>query len=146
MHKTVKKRPAKIFIRQSRKALTLPEVIVAALLLSIALVPILKALTQVNMNSVIIDRRTQSLCLAQAKLNQLQAKSIYDFNSIITPTPNDEVLSVSGSYRGRTTVSDSGNLKTIKVEVGMHRNPNSTTLDDDEIEVTLQTQIARRQP
>jgi type II secretory pathway pseudopilin PulG len=144
MHKTIKKRPAKIFRRQSRKALTLIEVIVAALLLGSALVPILKALTQVNMNSVIIERRTQSLCLAQAKLDQIQAQSIYDFNSIIitTSTPIDEVL--SGSYHGRTTVGGSDDLKTIKLDVGMHRNPNSTTLDDDEIEITLQTQIARR--
>jgi len=145
MHKTLKKTWTKIFSRQRRKALTLPEVIVAASLLSIALVPILKALTQVNKNSVIIDRRTQSLCLAQAKLNQIQAKSIYDFNSIIVTTePSSEVLSVNGPYLGKTTVGGSDNLKTIKLDVGMHRNPNSTTLDDDEIEVTLQTQIARR--
>jgi Tfp pilus assembly protein PilV len=139
MHTTIKKRSAKIFSRQRRKALTLPEVIVAASLLLVALVPILRALTQVNMNSVIIDRRTQSLCLAQSKLNQIQAKSINNFSSIATL--NNEVL--SGSYLCNTTVSGSGNLDAVTVAVGMDLNSNGS-LDPGEIEITLQTQIASR--
>ncbi|MGD0786019.1 MAG: hypothetical protein ABR969_09425 [Sedimentisphaerales bacterium] len=140
MHTTIKKRSAKIFSRQRRKALTLPEVIVAASLLFVALVPILRALTQVNMNSVIIDRRTQSLCFAQAKLNQLQAKSINNFSSIATL--NNEVL--SGSYLCNTTVSGSGFLKSVTAAVGMDLNSDGS-LDPGEIEITLQTQIAQRQ-
>jgi prepilin-type N-terminal cleavage/methylation domain-containing protein len=124
----------------TRNGFTLPEVIVAAALLLIAIVPILKALTQANLNSIIIGRKTQSLCLAQGKLNQIQAKSIYNFDSV--SSQNDEVL--SGSYLCNTTVSGSGDLKTIKVEVGLNRDPTVIKLDDDEIEITLQTQIARR--
>jgi Tfp pilus assembly protein PilV len=140
MHTTVKKRPAKIFRRQSRKALTLPEVIVAASLLLVALVPILKALTQVNMNSVIIERRIQSLSLAQAKLDKIKAKSIYNFDSIITQ--DKEIL--SGSYLCNTTVSAVNiDLKAITVSVGLDRNANGS-IDDDEIDITLQTQVARR--
>jgi Tfp pilus assembly protein PilV len=140
MYTTIKKRPAKIFRRQCRKALTLPEVVVAASLLLVALVPILKALTQVNMNSVIIERRTQSLCLAQAKLDQIQAQSVYNFDG--AASQNNEVL--SGSYLCNTTVSSvSSNLKSITVCVGMDRNADES-LAEDEIEITLQTQIARR--
>jgi Tfp pilus assembly protein PilV len=139
MHTTVKKFRLNTFSRQRQKGITLTEVIVAAVLLLIALVPILQALTQANMNSTIIERRTQSLCLAQAKINQLQAQSTYNFAGIATL--NNEVL--SGSYLGNTTVTTSGTLKTIKVDVGLDRNANGT-LGSDEVEITLQTQIAQR--
>ena len=121
------------------RGLTLPEVVVAAALLLIALVPILKGLTQAHLNSIIIERKTQSLCLAQAKLNNIQARSIYNFDSI--SSQSGEVL--SGSYLCNTTVSGSNNLKAVKVEVGQDRNSNGS-LDSDEIEITLQTQIGRR--
>jgi Tfp pilus assembly protein PilV len=139
MHITVKKTWINIVSRQRRKALTLPEVVIAATLLLIALIPILKAMTQVNMNSVIIERRTQCLCLAQAKLNKIQADSTYNFASI--STLNNEVL--SGSYLCNTTVTTAGTLKTIKVDVGRDLNSNNI-LAASEIEVTLQTQIAQR--
>jgi Tfp pilus assembly protein PilV len=119
---------------------TLVEVIMAAALLTIAIVPILKALTEANMNTAIIERRTQSLCLAQGKLNQIKAESIYNFDGI--PSDSNEVL--SGSYLCNTTSQmvsgSSNNLKAITVSVG--RLDGSGTLMSDE--VTLQTQIARR--
>ena len=122
----------------TKKGFTLPEVVVAAALLLIAIVPILKALTQANLNSIIIGRRTQSLCLAQGKLNQIKAKSIYNFDGI--STQDDEIL--SGSYLCDTTVSGSSDLKAVSVSVGLDLNGNGLT--DDEFEVTLQSQIARR--
>jgi Tfp pilus assembly protein PilV len=141
MHTAVKKSRLTIFRRHRRKALTLPEVVVAAALLLAALVPILKGLTQANMNSAIIERRTQSLCLAQAKLNNIQARSIYDFNSI-SSSGSDE--SLNDSYLCRTIVSSVNiNLKSITVSVGQDRNPLGS-LGNDEIEITLRTQIARR--
>jgi prepilin-type N-terminal cleavage/methylation domain-containing protein len=135
MHFAIKK-----LKRQNQKGLTLPEVVVAAALLLIALVPILKGLTQAHINSIVIERKTQSLCLAQAKLNNIQARSIYDFDSI--SSQNNEVL--SGSYLCNTTVSSvNSNLKAITVSVGQDLNSNGA-LGSDEIGVTLQTQIARR--
>ena len=135
MHFAIKK-----LKRQNRKGLTLPEVVVAAALLLIALVPILKGLTQAHLNSILIERKTQSLCLAQAKLNNIQARSIYGFDSI--STQNNEVL--SGSYLCNTTVSSvNSDLKAITVSVGQDLNSNGA-LGGDEIGVTLQTQIARR--
>ena len=142
MYTTVKKLRLNIFRRQRQKGITLTEVVVTSVLLAFALVPILKALTQANLNSVVIERRTQSLCLAQAKLNQLQAQSTYNFADIATQ--NNEVL--SGSYLCNTTVTTvSSYLKSIKVDVGLDRNANGT-LGSDEIEITLQTQIAQRWP
>ena len=134
------RRPSGVFDTLSLTGFTLPEVVVAAALLLIAIVPILKALTQANLNSVIIERRTQSLCLAQGKLNQIKARSIYNFDNNFsesnTALGNSYLCNVS-----QTTVSS--NLKAISVSVGLDLNGNGA-LTSDEVEVSLQTQIARR--
>lgn len=119
---------------------TLPEVVVAAALLLIAIVPILKALTQANLNSVIIERRTQSLCLAQGKLNQIKARSIYNFDNNFSES-NTALGNLYLCNVSQTTVSS--NLKAISVSVGLDLNGNGA-LTSDEVEVSLQTQIARR--
>ncbi|MCX5633078.1 MAG: prepilin-type N-terminal cleavage/methylation domain-containing protein [Phycisphaerae bacterium] len=129
-----------IAVMKNKGGFTLPEVVVAAALLLVAMVPILKALTRANLDSVIIERRTQSLCLAQGKLNQIKARSIYDFDHNFTEDNN----SLGNSYLcnvSQTVVSS--NLKAISVSVGQDINRNGT-LTSDEIEVTLQTQIAKR--
>lgn len=126
--------------RKFRGGFTLTEAVVAAALLLIAMVPILKALTQANLNTVIIERRTQSLCLAQGKLNDIKARSIYGFDAI--SSQDNEVL--TGSYLCNTVIGGSGYLKTVSVSVGMDVNK-SGKLDSDEIEVVLQSQIAKRQ-
>jgi prepilin-type N-terminal cleavage/methylation domain-containing protein len=124
----------------AKSGFTLPEVVVAAALLLIAIVPILKALTQANINSILIERRTQSLCFAQGKLNQIKARSIYNFDNNFsesnTALGNSYLCNVS-----QTIVSS--NLKTISVSVGQDID-RSGTLAGDEVEVTLRTQIARR--
>lgn len=124
---------------KNKGGFTLPEVVVAAALLLVAMVPILKALTQANLDSVIIERKTQSLCLAQGKLNQIKATSIYDFNSI-----SDSNTALGNSYLCKVTQTTvSSNLKEITVKVGQDINRNGT-LADSEVEIILQTQIAKR--
>jgi prepilin-type N-terminal cleavage/methylation domain-containing protein len=130
MHKTVNK----------KGGFTLPEVVVAAALLLIVIVPIIKALTQANLDSIIIQRRTQSLCFAQGKLNQIRGKSIYNFDNNFAETNTN----LGNSYLCNVTQTTvSSNLKSISVSVGQDINRNGT-LASSEIEVTLQTQIARR--
>lgn len=130
MHKTIKK----------QKGFTLTEVLVASALLVLAIVPTLKALAQVNMNTVIIERRTKSLSLAKMKINQLHAKSIKNFNDDFSETnlvlDNSYLCNISNEFVN-------SNLKSVSVSVGMDRN-GSGTLDGGEIEITLQTQLARR--
>ena len=95
----------------------------AAALLLIAIVPILKALTQANLNSIIIERKTQSLCLAQGKLNQIKAKSIYDFDNDFTENNKSWEIHIFAMLR-QTTVSS--NLKAITVSVGQDIDRNGT--------------------
>lgn len=127
-------------IRKSRSGFTLPEVVVAAALLLIAIVPILKALTQANLDSVVIERRTQSLCFAQGKLDRIKARSVYNFDNNF----NESNTSLGNSYLCNVSQTIAGsNLKTISVSVGQDINGNGE-LTSDEVEVTLQTQIAKR--
>ena len=118
---------------------TLTEVVVASALLIIAIVPILKALTSAHVSTAFIERRTRSLTLAQAKLDEIKARSIYNYSDTFTETDT----SLDGSYRCNVTDNSGDPLKTITVSVGYDVNGDST-LATDEIEVTLATLLARR--
>ena len=68
------------------KGFTLTEVVVASGLLIIAIVPILRALTGVHVSSRIIEYRTNSLIYAQAKLDEIKARSIYNYDDSFSQT------------------------------------------------------------
>ena len=118
---------------------TLTEVVIASALLIVAIVPILKGLTSAHLSSTVIEHKTLSLTLAQAKLDEIKARSVYNFSNSFTK--ND--ISLNGSYMC-DVVDDSGDpLRTITVSVGFDSNGDGT-LASDEIKVTLATLIARR--
>ena len=122
------------------KGLTLTEVVVASALLLIAMVPILKALTSAQVSEEIIERKTRSLIFAQSKLDDIKARSIFNYNSSFTETST----SLGDSYL--CTVIDSGSgsdLREITVKIGYDLD-NDSTLEAQEIHVTLDTLIARR--
>ena len=126
--------------RHPNMGFTLTEVIVASALLIVAMVPILKALTTAQGMSTIIEHRTRSLILAQAKLDDIKARSIYNYDGTFSETN----ASLDGSYLGNVVDSPvNSNLREITVMVGYDLNGDSN-LSDDEIEVTLATYIARR--
>ena len=122
------------------KGLTLVEVVMASALLLIVMVPILKALTNAQVSTAIIERKTRSLIFAQARLENIKARSIYSYGSSFT----EANTSVDGSYL--CTVRDSGaasDLRQITVEVGYDLD-DSGTLEAQEVDVTLVTLVARR--
>ena len=130
--------------RNQPAGLTLTEVVVASILLIIAIVPILRALTGAHVSTAVIERRTRSLTLAQAKLDEIKARSIYDY----TNSDNSFVengTSLDGSYLCNVADDSGEPRKTITVSVGYDLNDDST-LAADEIEVTLATYLARRWP
>jgi len=130
-------------ITPSRRKLggfTLTEVVVASSLLVIAIIPILRALTIAQVSSGIIKQRTHSLILAQAKLDEIKARSVYDYSSSFAQTNS----SLEGSYLCNVVDNSvTANLRQITVSVGKDLNGNST-LDGDEIEITLSTLVAQR--
>jgi hypothetical protein len=122
------------------KGLTLTEVVVASALLLIVMVPILKALTSAQASAVIIEQKTRSLMLAQAKLEDIKARSIYSYNSSFA----ESNTSVDGAYL--CMVTDSGaasDLRQITVEVGYDLD-GSGTIQANEVDVTLSTLVAQR--
>lgn len=130
----------KLKIVNRYKGLTLTEVVTASALLLIVMVPILRALTNAQVNAVIVERKTCSLILARARLENIKARSIYSYGDSFTETNTP----VNGPYL--CTVSDSGpasDLRQITVEVGYDLD-DSGTLEAQEVDVTLSTLIARR--
>jgi Tfp pilus assembly protein PilV len=120
---------------------TLTEVIIASALLLIAMVPILKALTSGHVTTVIIQRRSHSLMLAQAKLDEIRARSIYNYTS---GSFTQSHLSLDGAYLCNIDDEpENSNLRKISISVGYDQNSNNH-LEGDEVEVTLATYFARR--
>ncbi len=133
--------PPSFVCRPSSLGFTLTEVIMASALLIIALVPILKALTIGHITTVVVQRRSLSLMLAQAKLDEIKARSIYNYAA---GSFTQSHLSLDGKYLCNiddTTVSS--NLRKITISVGYDQN-NNNQLGNDEVEVTLATYFARR--
>jgi Tfp pilus assembly protein PilV len=124
------------------KGLSIIEVAMASVLLIVAMVPILRALTKAHMFSSEIERKTQSLVFAQGKLDEIRARSVYNFGSSGSFTASNVVL--SGSYLCNITDTTAGtDLKQITVSVGYDDNGNGT-LSSNEVEVTLTTYFAKR--
>ncbi|MHC5060837.1 MAG: type IV pilus modification PilV family protein [Planctomycetota bacterium] len=120
---------------------TFTEVIVASSLLALAMVPILRALTQAHLTSVAIERRTKCLVFAQTKLDDIKAESIYNWQG---PPFSENNTSLGGDYL--CTVNDNAagtDLKNISVKVGYDHSGNGQ-LGADEVEVELVTYVARR--
>jgi len=126
--------------RHKSAGFTLTEVVVASTLLIIAIVPILKALTTAHLSSTIIEHKTKSLTLAQAKLNEIKAYSIYNYSN--SYQGKDIVL--EGSYLCNVLdVAVETDLRQLTVAVGYDTSSDSK-LDMDETEVTLSIYLARR--
>jgi hypothetical protein len=111
-------------------------------LLIVAMVPILLSLTKANLWSTQIERKTQSLVLAQGELDNIRAQTVYNFGSSGYYTASNVVL--SGSYLCNVVDSIvSTDLKQITVSVGYDSSGNGT-LSSNEVLVTLTTYIANR--
>jgi Tfp pilus assembly protein PilV len=124
------------------KGLSILEVALASGLLVVAMVPILKNLTRAHRMSAEMEEKTLCLVLAQGKLDEIRARSIYNFGSSGSFTESN--VDLGGSYLCNVTdtIVDT-NLKRITVYAGFDDNGNGT-LSSDEVEVTLTTCFARR--
>lgn len=115
------------------------EVVVAAALLLLAVVPILKALTSAQVTARVVDRRTQSLALAQSKMSDIQARAACNFDSSYDETGT----SLKTDYLCNVSDNEDATLKNVSVSVGYDENGDGS-LVSDEILVTLVTLIAER--
>ncbi len=112
----------------------------ASALLVIAMVPILKGLTSAHMGTMIIERKSRSLMLGQAKLDEIKARSVYHYSDSFV----EDNIVLDGPYLGNVEDdSISSNLRKMTVSVGYDLDSDNT-LDAEEIEVVLVTSIAKR--
>ena len=123
------------------KGFTLVEVLVASMLLTVAMVPVLRALAASHTLSRRVEYKTQSLVHAKAKLDWIKAESIYNFDNDFT----ENSTLIEGRYLVTVADDDISNpdLRQITVYVG-YDSDDDLTLDNDEVEVGLRTLIARR--
>ncbi len=122
-----------------RKGLSIMEIAMACVLLVVAMVPILRALTRAHMFSATIERKTQSLALAQGKLDEIRARSIYHYSDSFIV----DDLPLGSSYLCDVSDDEDASLRTVAVSVGYDLDGDNA-LALDEVEVTLTTYIARR--
>ncbi len=123
--------------------LSIIEVTTASVLLIVAMAPILLSLTKANLWSTQIERKTQSLVLAQGKLDNIRAVSIYNFGASGSFTASNVVLGGSYLCNVTDTTITPNYLKQITVSVGYDSSGNGT-LTSNEVLVTLTTYIANR--
>jgi Tfp pilus assembly protein PilV len=131
-------------LKKSRRCsgLTLIEVVVASALLVTVMIPILKSLRIAHTSTIKIERKTHSLILAQSKLDDIKARSIYDYTNGGDLFTETNIL-LDGSYLCSVTDNSGDPLKTITISVGFDSD-NDSSLSSGEIEVSLMTLLARR--
>jgi hypothetical protein len=119
--------------------MALLEVVMASGLMIVAVVPILKALTTAQVTSRLVEQKTRSLALGQAKLDEIKARSIGSFAT----SYSESGTSLEGSYLCNVTDDGHATLKTISVITGYDHDGNGS-LAGREIMVTLTTLVAKR--
>jgi len=139
MYRKLKTANRKSQIANRFAGFTLTEAVVASALLLVAMVPVLKALGNAHFATVDIEHKTISLTLAQAKLDEIRARSIYHYSDSFAETNT----ALSGSYLCNVTDDTADPLRTIAVSVG-YDNDADGSLADGEVEISLSTLIARR--
>lgn len=120
--------------------MTFTEVLVASLILSLAMVPVLKAMTQGHRYSRMLERKTQCLIAARNAIEQLHARAIENYNSSWSVSNQ----SVGGGYLVNISAGSNPDLRTVTVTAGFDENQNRS-LDSGEVLVCLRTQIAKQQ-
>jgi Tfp pilus assembly protein PilV len=127
--------------RGRQRGVTLTEVVVSSTLLVVAIVPILKALTIAQTAGIVIERQARSLILAQGKLDEIRARSIYHYSDSFVQNAE----SLGGSYLCRVADDGNASCRTLTVSVGFDADGNSQ-LSSGEVLATLTTSVAKRWP
>ena len=122
------------------KGFTFVEVLASALILTVAIIPIIICTADSLAASLEIERMVKSTLLAEAEMEKIKNVLRKSFETDFAAWPS----SLGDSYlAGRTSTDVSSTLKIIGVSVGYDTDKNGS-LGTDEIRVTLTTQYAKR--
>jgi Tfp pilus assembly protein PilV len=134
---------ARATIRRRRRArcggVTITEAVVAAALLLVCVVPLLKALTAAQAADRAMERKSRSLLLAQEQLEQLRARCAERYDACYRANS----APLRDGYLCAIDDDEDPALRTLTVSVGLDRNEDGT-LSPGEVEVSLSTRLARR--
>lgn len=122
------------------RGMTLTEVAVASAILAIAMVPMLRALTMAQMTCTAVERKTQSLILAQGKLEEIRARSIHYYADPFSESSEP----LAGGYLCNVEDDQDADLRLVSVAVGWDADSDGH-LSDEEKQVRLTTYVARMQ-
>ena len=127
-------------MRRKAKGFTFVEVLASVLLITGAVVPLITFSADSLSTSIEIERKVKSMLLAEGEMEKIKNILRKSFDTNFTAWSGD----LGNNYRAVRTSSDvSSTLKVIGVSVGYDANKNSS-LDSNEIMVTLTTQYAER--
>jgi Tfp pilus assembly protein PilV len=122
------------------RGFTFVEVLASALILTVAIIPIIICTADSLAASLEIERMVKSTLLAEAEMEKIKNVLRKSFETDFAAWPS----SLGDSYlAGRTSTDVSSTLKIIGVSVGYDTDKNGS-LGTDEIRVTLTTQYAKR--
>jgi Tfp pilus assembly protein PilV len=122
--------------------LTLTEVVVASSLLAIAMMPMLKGLTASQVTSTAVERKTQSLILAQAKMEEIRSLCENDYSLSFTER---DLLMTGLFYCDISDASSSPDLRVIEISVGYDDDGDGKHDPAEEADAVLTTMMARRE-
>lgn len=123
-----------------RVGMTFTEVLVSTLILSLAMVPVLQAMSRVHWFSSRMEKTCRSLILAQNQMEELRTYAVSDYSSSWSVSSRP----LGGGYLASIEADSDPLLRTVSVFTGYDKNQNNV-LDSAEILVVLRTRIARLQ-
>lgn len=131
----------KLYVTRER-GFTILEVLIAIIILSVTLIPLIGLLPQVLVISSEVDRQTKVSFLARQKVEEVKTKTIcnftYDYSEPTTPFPDPD-----STFKYTVTVGTGSDIKDINVSVWYDRNGNDA-IDDGEENIELNAKVARR--
>jgi len=123
-----------------RPGMTFTEVLVATLILSLAMVPILRAMGSVHLFSAKMEKNSRCLILAQNQMEEIKARTASDYASCRSVSNKD----LGEGYLCSISADGDSSFRIVSVSVGYDENQNGL-LDTEEILLTLRTGMANLQ-
>ena len=106
------------------------------------MMPMLKGLTASQVTTTAVERKTQSLILAQAKMEEIRALCVSDYSLSFTER---DLLMTGLFYCDISDTSSGPDLRVIEISVGYDDDGDGRHDYGDESDAVLTTMMARRE-
>jgi len=124
------------------RGFTILEILFAIVILSIALIPLMKMLPEALILDAQMERETKVVFLAQRKMEEVKNKAIYDFSQDYAESAT-AFPSPDSTFKYTVSDDQGTGIKEITVNVWYDKNGNGS-VDMDEEDIELNTKVAER--